>query len=93
LPLRKPRSKPAKPVNPLRLLAINRRRKSAAGSVVARPLAIKKDPSPLKEIRQEKSQQLLAFVDGKIWVSNRAGTALFDAKAAKALVKAGNLTT
>mgnify|MGYP006879007465 FL=1 len=36
---------------------------------------------------------MLAFVDGWIWVSNRAGTALFDAKTAKALVKAGNLTT
>jgi hypothetical protein len=44
-------------------------------------------------MRQEKSQQMLAFVDGWIWVSNRAGTALFDAKTAKALVKAGNLTT
>jgi hypothetical protein len=46
------------------VIGISRRRKIAAGSVAAWPLAIKKDPLPLKEIRQEKSQQMLAFVDG-----------------------------
>ena len=57
------------------------------------PKAMKKDQCHQKEIRQEKSQQMLAFVHGWVWVSNRAWTALFDAKTAKALVKAGNLTT
>jgi hypothetical protein len=48
----------------LPVIGINRRCKSAAGSVVVRSLAIKRGISPSKVIRQEKSQQLLAIVDG-----------------------------
>jgi hypothetical protein len=48
----------------LLIIGINRCRKNAAGSVAVRPLAIKRGISPSKGIEQEKSQQLLAFVDG-----------------------------
>jgi hypothetical protein len=47
----------------LPVIGINRCRKSAAGSVAVRPLAIKRGIRHQKD-RQEKSQQLLAFVDG-----------------------------
>jgi len=47
----------------LPVIGISRRCKSAAGSVAVRALAIKRGISPSKAIRQEKSQQLLAFVD------------------------------
>jgi hypothetical protein len=48
----------------LPVIGISRRGKSAAGAVAVRSLAIKRDHSPSKTIKQEKSQQLLAFVDG-----------------------------
>jgi hypothetical protein len=48
----------------LPVIGINCCRKNAAGSVAVRRLAIKRSTSPSKGLGQEKSQQLLAFVDG-----------------------------
>jgi hypothetical protein len=48
----------------LPVIGINRCRKTAAGSIAVRPLPSKRGISPSKGMGQEKSQQLLAFVDG-----------------------------
>jgi hypothetical protein len=48
----------------LPVIGISRRGKIAAGSVAVWSLGVKTDHSPSKTIRQEKSQQLLAFADG-----------------------------
>jgi hypothetical protein len=54
---------------------------------------LSKDTLATKRDKIRKKPANAGFCRWVDWVSNWAGTALIDAKTAKALVKAGNLTT